>query len=119
MPAVSLYRARLVRRRTAGSGRRAVAGQAFQHPTSGRGRLTKGRPAVWCRPTSPHGGRPERGSNPEHQKVLICSDLKAAEGARTLDLLHGNCAADRRSPTDTGNPVFPQAFHGPAIGFEW
>jgi hypothetical protein len=57
----------------------------------------------------------------DQRKTLRFGGLsqKAAEGARTLDLLHGKCAADRRNPADTKNRLFPQAFHGLVIGFEW
>ena len=39
--------------------------------------------------------------------------MKAAEGTRTLDLLHGNCAAPRWNPMDTGNGLWLRAFTRP------
>jgi Phage integrase family len=71
-------------------------------------------------PSTGNASHGRRRAATEQQKTRLSGALtRAAEGARTLDLLHGNCAADALNPMDTGNPLFPQGFHGPGIGFEW
>jgi len=54
------------------------------------------------------------------RKIPICRDFgQAAEGTRTLDLLHGNSWSAGRLPMNTENSLFPLTFHGPGLGAEW